>query len=98
MYQSPAYWELEKTISHWETIKSYIDLARKLRSMSYNDTLILKSCDTGTFSSHEELGLELKSSLKTDMLKYAADRCEEIAVKLAESEPKTFDIKEACKV
>lgn len=98
MYESPAYWELKKTIAHYETVQRYVDLARTFRSMTYGDTLKLAS----TRSRFQELDadheLTLSDSLKNDLLVFAAERCEQTAVKIAAESPKSFDVGEACKV
>lgn len=97
MYESPAYWELKKTITHWQTVQRYIDLARTFRSMAYGATLELRSTN-GMYDTDNAHELVLKDSLKKDLLEFAAKACEETAVKIAASPPKEFDVMEACKI
>lgn len=96
MYEAPEYWELKKTITHWETVRRYIDLARTFRSMSYHDELKLES--RGRFGASEGHELTLSDSLKTDVLSFLADRCEDVAAKIAATPPEGFDVRRACKV
>jgi hypothetical protein len=97
MYESPAYWELKKEISHWKTVREYIDLARTFRSMAYGESLTLSS-ENGPYTADSKHSVTLRDSLRADCLNFLAQRCEDLAVKIAEAEPKPFDIREACKV
>lgn len=97
MYESPAYWELNKHITHWKTVREYIDLARTFRSMAYGSSLTLSS-QNGPYTSDAAHTVTLKDSLRVDCLHFLAQQCEDLAVSVSEGEPKPFDIRKACKV
>jgi hypothetical protein len=97
MYESPAYHSFKRTITHWEAVKRYVDLARTFRSMIYAPTLTLRS-DCDVYGHGQAHTVELKDSLRTDALKFLAQRCEDIAAKMLEGEPEKIDVREASKV
>ena len=96
MYEAPAYWELKKHIGHWEAIRRYVDLARTFRSMAYGGDLTLSSGPAGYGGNDHEV--TLRDSLRTDALEFLAEQCEETALKISNSPPKNFNVREACKV
>jgi hypothetical protein len=97
MYKADAYHKLERHITHLETVRRYVDLARTFRSMAYGGTLSLSSTN-GQYSHDSAHEVTLTDSLRTDALNFLAQRCEDIAAKLDAGESPNIDIREACKV
>lgn len=98
MYESPAYWELQKTISHWESMRRYADLARTFRTMAYDQSLTLETKNTSPCDQREGHSITIGDTLKNKLLRLAAEHCEELAVQIAAEPPKSFDIAAACRV
>lgn len=96
MYESPAYHDLKINIAHWKTVQEYVDLARTFRSMAYGESLTLSS--SRQFGTREEQSVTIMNSLRTDVLKFLAERCEDIAAKLDSGHSPSLDIRAACKV
>lgn len=104
-YRSPAHHALSVHVSSLNTALEYVELACTLREMKYREDVTIEAPPPPSAALYVSggarpsvLSIKLTQSLKSDILEFAAERCEEIARKLLDAEPPRIDVKAACKV
>jgi hypothetical protein len=95
-YENDHYRKLRHRISNLEMVKEYTDLARLFRSMKYGDKVVFT---TFTKIHDDELRASLSKSMKDEVIEFAAQKCEDLAVKFLDSDAGPdleFDLRKAC--